>query len=320
MEKIDVVVDSMSRQGTHNIAITLIQTNGKPLPQWEAGAHIDVFLPNKICRQYSLTGNPQQTQFYTLCVKKEPQSRGGSRYIHQQLRVGDTLQISVPRNVFKLQDAERYTLLGAGIGITPILAMAETLEQQRKAFTLFYYVQTKQDVALLHYLSKQFIYGTCEILCDDEGHSIIAQLPDAFNVPHQQHHVYMCGPAGFMNYCQEQLTRLGWHESCIYKEAFAPIVVASDVSIDCFQVKLKSTGQVFDVPQDKTIATVLIENDIAVPLSCEMGMCGACLTEVCSGEVDHQDTVQSEQEKQAMPQHIALCCSRAKSSLIEINL
>lgn len=322
MEKLNVVVDSMARQGNNNIAITLMQENGSPLPAWEAGAHIDLFLNNKMCRQYSLTGSSKVQSHYTICVKKDISSRGGSKYIHDQLRVGDRFEISYPRNVFALQEAENYVFMAAGIGITPLLAMAHTLEEQETSFSLFYYVKTQADVAFAQHLSEGFEYGTCHILCDDAGGSILENFPTVLAQPNSKQHVYMCGPAGFMDYCETQLEARGWASECIFKEAFAPVqnVAQQTSTTDGFQVRLKSTGQTFDVPAHKTIATVLIENEIAVPLSCEMGMCGACLTEVCSGEVDHQDTVQTDEEKQASQQYIALCCSRAKSDLIEINL
>lgn len=323
MEKIRVVVDSMSRQGQHNIAVTLVKEDGKTLPAWEAGAHVDVFLPQNICRQYSLTGRPQEHQtYYTICVKNEIASRGGSRYIHRQLRLGDTLEISYPRNVFSLVDANEYVLLAAGIGVTPILAMAEALEAQGKKFTLFYYVKTQTDVALRSYLEQSFKHGTCHILCDDEGQSIVNGLPEVLQIPNEAHKVYMCGPGGFMQFCEEQLAEQGWQSHCVYKEAFAPIQAPQTANSDGegFTVKLKSTGQTFEIPAHKSIATVLIENQISVPVSCEMGMCGACLTEVCSGEVDHQDTVQTDEEKSGEQQYIALCCSRSKSKQIEINL
>ncbi|KAA8732441.1 oxidoreductase [Acinetobacter qingfengensis] len=325
MNKIRVIVDSMSLQGDGNIAVSLTATNNQPLPAWEAGAHIDVYLPNHIIRQYSLVGDCHDLFTYTVCIKKDLQSRGGSRFIHEQLRVGHELDISQPRNIFRLQDAAEYYLIAGGIGITPILAMAEHLEQQQKPFHVLYYIKHQAQIAFKKRLQQQFQHGDVQILCSDAGQSLREDIAEILKAFHKNQQVYLCGPQGFMDSCIKKLLAHGWTRENIFLEAFAPVAPAhlehSGIeNAETFQVKLNSTGQIFTVPQEKSIATVLIDNQINVPLSCEMGMCGACLTRVIDGEVDHQDTVQTEDEKSASQQYIALCCSRAKSPMLEIDL
>ncbi|MFT4020225.1 MAG: PDR/VanB family oxidoreductase [Acinetobacter sp.] len=320
MQHLNVIVDAMSRQGEGNIAIKLVAASGEKLPEWQAGAHIDVHLPNNIVRQYSLTGHPQQS-CYLICVKKESLSRGGSKFIHEQLRIGQTLKISLPRQAFPLLPAQHHIFMAAGIGITPILAMLETLEAQQQPFQLFYYVKQPQHVAFAERWLQGFQYGQCSILCSEHGQSARHQLPECLHSPQANQRLYLCGPESFMLHCQDSALQLNWQQDQIHLEAFAPMqqhTVNHQQTI--FTVKLSSTGQCFDIPEDRTIAQVLIEHDINVPLSCEMGMCGACLTRVYTGEVDHQDTVQTEDEKNAVDQFIALCCSRAKSAMIEIDL
>ncbi|HDP1349137.1 TPA: oxidoreductase [Klebsiella pneumoniae] len=217
-----VVVDGLWRQGAKNLAVSLVSAEGQPLPAWTPGAHIDLHLPCGLIRQYSLTGSPAERDRYLLCIARESQSRGGSRYIHDTLRPGQPLMISAPRNHFPLHEGGHVVLLAAGIGITPLLAMA---------------------------------------------HARAASAADG-----------------------------------------------------TFTITLTSTGERWPVPGDKTIAQVLQEHGVAVPLSCEMGICGACLTPVREGTVDHRDTVQSEAEKQAAEQHIALCCSRSLSANLVIDL
>ena len=323
MKQLSVVVDRLSRQGKNNLAVTLVPADQEILPAWQAGDHIDLFLPNQLIRQYSLTGCPNEQNEYLICVKKEQQSRGGSRYVHEQLRVGQTLNISLPRNAFPLVAAQRYILLAAGIGITPLLAFAEQLDAQQTPFELFYYVKDLEDVAFKKRWQRGFKHGRCHLLFSNHGQSARHGLPEICHQANAHTQLYLCGPEAFMHLCQLQAMQLGWSADQIQLEAFAS---SQNKSLETnpasaeFKVILRSTGQSFEVPANKSIAQTLIEQNIAVPVSCEMGMCGACLTRVYQGEVDHQDTVQTENEKNAAEQYVALCCSRAKSAVLEIAL
>lgn len=323
MKQLSAVVDRLERQGKDNLSVTLIAAGEFNLPEWQAGDHIDLYLPNQIIRQYSLTGNPKDQNAYLICVKKESASRGGSRYVHEELRVGQTLQISSPRNAFRLVPAKHHILMAAGIGITPLLAFAEHLENQKMSFDLFYYVKDLNDTAFSKRLKQGFKYGNCHILYSNQGQSIRHGLPEICQITKIDTHIFMCGPEGFMNFCRQRCLENGWPSDHLHFETFAPTkldITNQSINQTSFQVQLRSTGRIYEVPEDKSIAQVLIEHDVSVPLSCEMGMCGACLTRVYQGEIDHQDTVQTEEEKQANDQFIALCCSRAKSHLLEIDL
>jgi vanillate O-demethylase ferredoxin subunit len=324
MKQLSVVVDRLSRQGKNNLAVTLVPVDQQKLPTWQAGDHIDVFLPNQLVRQYSLTGRPNEQNEYLICIKKEQKSRGGSRYVHEQLRIGQTLNISLPRNAFPLVTAQRYILLAAGIGITPLLAFAEQLEAQQTPFELFYYVKDLEDVAFTKRWQKGFQHGRCHLLLSNHGQSVRHGLPEICHQANPLTQLYLCGPEAFMQHCQLQAMQLGWSADQIQLEAFAPSKNKSSEETHAtsaeFKVILRSTGQSFDVPADKTIAQTLMEQNIVVSVSCEMGMCGACLTRVYQGEIDHHDTVQTESEKNAAEQYIALCCSRAKSAILEIAL
>lgn len=318
---IEVIVDGLWRQGSQSLAVRLVAQNGQPLPGWQPGAHIDVHLPCGIIRQYSLTGPESPDDGYLICVALEKTSRGGSRYIHQQLRPGQTLLISHPRNLFHLHAAERVTLLAAGIGITPLYAMALRLGAEGVPFTLHYYLKNRQQGAFVRELQQRFsaesvvIHSSCEE--DSARHNLAAALKDA----HNGHPIYLCGPEGFMATARRVARENGWTETLIHSEAFQPIVTPAGAQEgETFNVTLASSGEQWPVPPDKTIAQVLQENGVAVPLSCEMGICGACLTPVIDGVVDHRDTVQSEAEKSASAQQIALCCSRSRSANLCIDL
>ena len=320
MNTLSVVVDAISRQGEHNLALTLVSSDGSPLPAFAAGAHIDVHLPNGLVRQYSLAGNPATADEYLLCIKKEAHSRGGSRFIHDSLRVGQQLDISPPRNLFALEDASRYLLLAGGIGITPILAMAETLDRQGKTFALYYYVKNRQQAAFSKRLQRGFQHGQVMLCCDDEGRSAAQYLPPELTAVADSDGLYMCGPEGFMNFIRSQADSAGWSEQQIHDEAFSAPQTATVADDETFTVQLTSSGAEFVVSADKTIAQVLQEHQVAIPLSCEMGICGACLTRVVEGQPDHRDSVQSDTEKQAAEQQIALCCSRSRSAKLVLDL
>ncbi len=320
-EILEVIVDGLWRQGSQSLAVRLIAQNGQPLPAWQPGAHIDLHLPCGVIRQYSLTGPESADDGYLICVALEKSSRGGSRYIHQQLRPGQTLLISRPRNLFALQAAERVTLLAAGIGITPLYAMALRLDAEGVPFTLHYYLKSRSQGAFVRELQRRFSAESVVIHYSSEGDSARQHLAAALNNTHTGHPIYLCGPEGFMAAARRIALEQGWAEMLIHSEAFQPVATpAVAPQGETFSVTLASTGERWPVPADKTIAQVLKENGVAVPLSCEMGICGACLTPVIEGVIDHRDTVQSEAEKSASTQQIALCCSRSRSANLCIDL
>ncbi|HDC4436051.1 TPA: molybdenum cofactor-independent xanthine hydroxylase subunit HpxE, partial [Klebsiella quasipneumoniae] len=166
-----VVVDGLWRQGAKNLAVRLVSADGQPLPAWAPGAHIDLHLPCGLIRQYSLTGSPARRDHYLLCVAREAQSRGGSRYIHDTLRPGQPLLISAPRNHFPLHGGGHVVLLAAGIGITPLLAMAHARAASGASFTLHYYVSRAQEAAFATEIASQLTGGTCLIHSSADGQS-----------------------------------------------------------------------------------------------------------------------------------------------------
>ncbi|MDF7659032.1 PDR/VanB family oxidoreductase [Erwiniaceae bacterium L1_54_6] len=316
-----VVVDGIYRQGRHNLGISLVAENGQPLPCWQPGAHIDVHFREGLVRQYSLTGKSENTDHYQICIARDKQSRGGSRYVHDVLRPGQIIDISPPRNLFPLTPAGKVILMAAGIGITPLYAMAQALETAGVPFVLHYYVRERGDEAFLPELSKPFQHGFCEIWHSSEGRSPRNHAPAELLDPAEDTHLYLCGPEGFMAHMCATAAQHGWHEENIHTEAFKPLTAApANDDDESFTITLASSGQQWPVPPDKTIATVLLENGVDVSLSCEMGMCGACLTRVTEGQADHRDTVQSDAEKNATEQYIALCCSRSLSRNMVIDL
>lgn len=310
---LSVIVDGLWREGDKSLAVRLVAENGEALPAWQPGAHVDVHLPCGVVRQYSLTGACED-ESYLICVGRESASRGGSRYVHETLRPGQKLAISTPRNLFPLHQAERVLLLAAGIGITPLYAMALQLKAAGTPFTLHYYVRNRESAAFARELSR---CDGCIIHTTSPRTALAEHLPTA----ESGLHAWVCGPAGFMEKVREVAAARGWDDTHLHSEAFQPVAPAAGGETgEIFTVKLASTGERWPVPADKTIAQVLQENGVDVPLSCEMGICGACLTPVIDGVVDHRDSVQSEAEKGATVQQVALCCSRSHSGELVIAL
>ena len=318
---IPVVVDALMAQGRGNLAVRLVDPDQGLLPAFEAGAHVDLHLGNGLVRQYSIASPSHEQDHYLLCIRKEAASRGGSAFVHERLRVGDPMRISAPRNLFSLGAAEHSVLVAGGIGITPILSMAESLDSSAASFELHYYVRERREAAFARRLAAGFRHGQVQLHCSAEGDSSRLCLPSALAAPADSRRLYLCGPAGFMEHVASQAQAAGWNPDRIHQEAFAPpAVVASSAENQAFEVELASSGQVFSIPPDRSIAAVLVDAGINVPLSCEMGICGSCLTRVLQGSVDHRDSVQSEQEKSASQQQITLCCSRSHSARLTLDL
>ncbi len=319
--KIPVVVDAIMAEGRGNLAVRLVAQDEQHLPAFEAGAHVDLYFGDGLVRQYSIASSPRDRDHYLLCIRRMQASRGGSAYVHDRLRVGDPLQISQPRNLFALEPADHYILMAGGIGITPLLSMAEALDQSKARFELHYYVTSRRDAAFARRLAAGFRHGEVHLHTSEAGDGSRKGLPASIQAPPHSARLYLCGPEGFMLHVADQATTAGWREDHIHREAFAaPEVTAPTAGDAAFQVKLASSGRVFDIPADRSIASVLVEAGIDVPLSCEIGICGMCLTPVVDGIVDHRDSVQSDAEKAAPRQSIALCCSRSHSRLITIDL
>ncbi|MEA9554813.1 PDR/VanB family oxidoreductase [Xanthomonas nasturtii] len=313
--RVAAVVD----QGHRQRAIRLEPIDSE-LPAFEAGAHVDLHLPDGLIRQYSIASAPHARDHYLLCVKLADASRGGSRHLCEQLSTGDRLQISSPRNLFPLHPGERHVLLAAGIGITPLLSMAEALEARGEPFVLHYYARRHADVAFVQRLQQGFSHGQVHVHLSDGGQSPRVHVPDALAQAGARDQLYLCGPAAFMDHFTTLAQAYGWSAAQLHREHFAPAALSLAHDADhAFEVELAASGRVVQVPADCSIASALLDAGIAVPLSCEQGMCGACLTGVIAGTPDHRDSVLNDSERAANAQ-ITLCCSRSRSPRLVLDL
>ncbi|MBB3801016.1 MULTISPECIES: PDR/VanB family oxidoreductase [Xanthomonas] len=315
----EVRVAAVIDQGHRQRAIRLEPIDAE-LPAFEAGAHVDLHLPDGMIRQYSIASAPHVRDHYLLCVKLADASRGGSRHLCEQLSTGDRLQISSPRNLFPLHAGERHVLLAAGIGITPLLSMAEALEARGEPFVLHYYVRRHTDVAFSQRLQQGFLHGQVQMHLSDGGQSPRVHVPEELGQARAHDQLYLCGPAAFMDHFTQLAKTHGWRAAQVHREHFAAADPGLAHDADhAFEVELAASGRVVQVPADCSIASALLNAGIEVPLSCEQGMCGACLTGVVAGTPDHRDSVLSDSERASNAQ-ITLCCSRSRSPRLVLDL
>jgi len=294
-----------------------VACDGGDLPAFEAGAHVDFHLPGGRVRSYSLCGDPGELQRYYFAVLREVQSRGGSLAMHQ-LQEGDVVSISAPKNCFPLADAPQHVLLAGGIGITPLLSMAHQLQRENKDFVLHYAARSASNAAFVAWLKSCAFTSRVRCHFDDGVADQRLNLLTSIGSPTTGRHLYVCGPQGLIDASLTQARSLGWPEDHLHYELFGA-QVAQQEGDSSFAVVVKSSAQRFEVPADKTVIQVLHEAGIDVPIACEQGICGTCLTGVLDGVPDHRDQYLTPEE-QAANNQFTPCCSRSKTSILTLDL
>jgi ferredoxin-NADP reductase len=291
------------------------RVDGKPLPAFTPGAHIDVHLPNGIIRNYSLLVPDDDPQVYKIGVKRDPASRGGSRYIHEELRVGTVLKISAPRNNFPLrEDAAHVILFAGGIGITPIWCMVQRLEQLGRSWQLYYSCRSRADMAFLQAL-EAMTSKSAQFHFDDEAGGKFLDISGIVAAAPKDAHLYCCGPAPMLKAFEEATA--GWPREQVHVEYFT--AKQQPDKKGGFTVELARSGQEFFIPEGKTILEVLLDEGIDVDYSCELGICGACEQRVISGVPEHRDAILSEEE-QAENKRVMICCAGCKTERLVLDL
>jgi vanillate O-demethylase ferredoxin subunit len=296
----------------------LVDPAGKALPPFSAGSHIDVHTPGGYVRQYSLCNGPADAGRFAIGVLRHSDSRGGSIDMHQNVREGDLLGITGPRNNFPLvPEAQKSILLAGGIGVTPMLSMAEHLSAAGADFWLHYCTRSIERTAFRSWLSAApYAKRVSFYFDDDPGRKV--DLRALLSAPDTGTHLYVCGPTGFLEFVRSAARDLEWEEGCIHFEYFSPAPVDAAGDTD-FEVEISSTGRVYRIPAGQSVTTVLARNGIEIPVSCEQGVCGTCLTRVLEGIPDHRDTYQLAEE-QARNNQFTPCCSRAKTARLRLDL
>jgi ferredoxin-NADP reductase len=309
-------VRTIRHEAARVLSIELVPVEGTVFPPFTPGAHIDLHLPNGITRSYSLVNSPDESARYVIGVLDDAKSRGGSRYVHEQLRCGTTIQIGKPRNNFALDEQASGTVLVAGgIGITPMLCMYRRLRQTRKNACLVYCARTRAQAAFLDELAA--LRGDVILHFDDEHDgrpfdlaAFLAQQPAGV-------HAYCCGPGAMLSAFEAGCAVAGIRN--VHIERFAANLPVADTQQPGYSVTLARSGRELVVPAGKALLDVLLEAGVDVEYSCREGLCGACETRVLSGCPDHHDSVLTQSER-AAGKVMMICVSRAKSESLTLDL
>jgi vanillate O-demethylase ferredoxin subunit len=297
----------------------LAAEDGQPLPAFSAGSHVDVQVADGVTRQYSLCNDSAATHRYLIGVLREPASRGGSTAMHDQVQVGDMIQISAPKNHFALaHEAKSHLLLAGGIGITPLLCMAERLAQTGADFTLHYCTRSAARTAFAARIRASAFADSVAFHHDDGNAAQKLDIAALLAAPQAGKHVYVCGPKGFMDAVLGTARANGWPEAQLHFEYFSADVQPRDAD-EAFDVKLASSGRVVHVPKGTTVLQALADAGVVLPSSCEQGVCGTCITRVIEGVPDHRDMYFTPEE-QAANAEFTPCCSRSKTPLLVLDL
>jgi len=290
---------------------TLTPRNGIEFPAFSAGAHIDVHVEEGLVRQYSLCNSPSDSDRYVIAVKKEVDGRGGSRAMHENVKAGQAIEISEPRNNFPLaKSATDYVLVAGGIGITPILGMAHELYERGASFEVHVSARDKASLPFGESLSELPFSDRINVYLNDEPERKF--IPEkAVALWEEGRELYICGPSGFMEWVELSLTGIDWPNEKIFSETF----VAREIDMSenrTFEVELARSGKVLTVKPDQFLLDVLNDNGAGVICSCTQGICGSCITPVLSGQPEHRDVIMTDAERAANDK-MCVCVGRAKT-------
>ncbi len=300
--------------GTHDTHLYELEpTQGIALPPAEPGAHIALHLPAQMVRQYSLLRHAERPARYAIGVKRDPSSRGGSRYIHEALRVGDLIDIEPPRNNFPLQqDAKRTLLIAGGIGITPMLCMWKRLRDLGREVRLVYACRSRRDALFLDEIAHD---PSVTLRFDDEHDGAHLDIESLLADLDPRTHLYCCGPTPMLRGF-EALAQ-GWPAAQVHVEYFS--ASQEQATAGGFVLKLARSDRAVPVSAGQTILQALRDAGVDTPSSCEEGICGACEVKVLSGVPDHRDAVLSQPERDANDK-MMICCSGSKTPELVIDL
>lgn len=306
---LELEVIGLRRESDCVLSVELADPEGRALPAWEPGAHIDLELPEHV-RQYSLIGDPADRYRYRVAVLREPASTGGSEYVHEVLRPGQPVEVGGPRNHFSLVEADRYVLIAGGIGVTPLLPMIESLRARGRDWQLVYGGRTRRSMAFLPELAG---YGDrVQVRPFDEfGH---LDLDELLGAPEERVAVYCCGPEGLIDAVEQRCA--AWPAGTLHVERFAAPVRDDEDDLRAFELVLGRSGRRFPVPADCSPLDVLEAAGISLPNACRDGICGSCETRVLSGLPLHRDSLtESDRTDVLLP-----CVSRAQGAELVLDL
>jgi ferredoxin-NADP reductase len=299
------------------VTLDLGGPEGGDLPGWEPGAHVDLMLADGLVRQYSLCGDPGEPDVWRVGVLLDPNSRGGSRYVHDNLVDGASVRVRGPRNHFSLVDSPRYLFIAGGIGITPILAMLEAAQRARNEWTLLYCGRTRASMAFAadlaeHYRERVTLWPT-----DERGH---LDLESLLKDPQDDTLVYCCGPEGLLSAVEQQCAH--WPTGTLHIERFAaktPTTEQASAALERFDVVCHRSGITVEVDSGASILEALEDADVPILGSCYEGVCGTCEATILEGTPAHRDSVLTEAE-QTSGTVMLTCVSRSRTERLVLDL
>lgn len=313
-QPLNLLVSRCRAEARDVVSFELIDPYGGELPGWQPGAHVELRLPNGLRRMYSLCGDSSDRYRYRLGVGLAANSSGGSAWLHGHLREGDMLRVMPPRNLFPLDvEAERYCFIAGGIGITPLLAMLQWCQRAGKPWRLLYCVRNRLRAA---FSEELLALPQVQLHCDDEaGAPLDVAAFMASMQPGEQ--VWCCGPQGLMRAVEQHAGHLP--AEYLHFESFTLPPSLEEVAEHPFEVVLRRSGQRLQVPVGRSILDVLLEAGVKVNYACRSGVCGACMTGVLGGEVEHRDMLLSDAQH-AAGDRMLVCVSRARGFELELDL
>lgn len=295
------------------LSYELRSEDGGELPPFTAGAHIDLTLPNGLVRSYSLLNSQAERHRYVIAVQKDRASRGGSKWVHENLRVGDVLPVSAPRNNFALDEsAEKSIFIAGGIGITPILSMIGRLTAIGREWQLFYCTRTRAGTPFLPVLETM---PQVRLNFDEELGGKMLDIEAVVRSAPLGGHLYCCGPTPMLEAFERVTKDLA--RECVHVEYFT--AAEPPAKEGGFKVVLAKSGREFAVPAGKSILDTLRDNGLDIPFSCTEGICGTCETKVLEGIPDHRDRILTDSER-ASNKTMMICCSGSKGEKLVLDL
>lgn len=300
----------------HIVHLVLAHSQGETLPPFEPGAHIDLHIDDATIRQYSLINSLDGGRSYEIAVLREAAGRGGSIKVHDTLQVGDRVNISAPRNAFALKKSEFSVLIAGGIGITPVLSMAESLEHEGQPFALHYCSRSRHNAAFCDRIAGSSYADRTQFYFDDEGNRFD---PGALQVDAVDKRLYVCGPQGFIEFIRGSAREAGWPEDRVHYELFQKADGDHRSHGSPFSLVINGTGHQVEVAADETALEALERSGYEVSYSCEQGICGSCVLDIVEGLPDHQDAFLTDKERRENLKFTP-CCSRALTPSLTIEL
>lgn len=313
-----LVVAGKATEAHNIVSFELIDPDGVELPAFSPGSHVDVTIPGGLVRQYSLYNSPLDRSRYRIGVWKDPNSRGGSKALHEAVNVGDTLQVSLPRNRFRVpRNTKRAILIARGIGVTPILSIADHLKSENIPFELHYVYALMSPGSFRQTIDGANFSENTKYYLEDSEKNQLLNAGTVLAAQPEDTHLFICGADWWLDPILKTAAQNGWADERIHVERFTA-KQAAPLLDKVFEVKIASTGAVFKIPGDKTVTGFLEEKGVKIPTSCEQGACGTCKVKVLEGEVDHRDKRLSPEQR--AEGYFLACVSRAKGDMLVLDL